>query len=103
MLAHTHCCSCTDTDTDTDTHTHTHSYLGLVEGEQEVRGAGQDASGAVDEVISGLHRVRVGLQHLSGLHQLRARVLHPEDTHSSLTITYTSGNRATGHWNGFHM
>lgn len=52
-------------------------YLCFIKGQQEVGGPGQDAPGAVDEVIPGRNRVWIGLQHGGSLDQLGAGILHP--------------------------
>lgn len=53
-----------------------HQYLCLIKGQEEVGGPGQDAPGAVDEVISSRNRVWIGFQHGRSLDQLSAGVLH---------------------------
>lgn len=75
-----------------------HQYLCLIKGQQEVGGAGQDAPGAVDEVIPGGNRVRVGLQHGGGLDQLGAGVLHPVQEEGGAGGRTTGG--AGGEWSG---
>lgn len=51
-------------------------YLGLVKGQEQVRGPREDPPRAVDEVIPSRDRVWIGFQHGGCLHQLSARVLH---------------------------
>lgn len=53
------------------------AYLGLIKGQEEIRGPREDAPGTINEVIPGRNRIRVGFQHGGSLHQLGARILHP--------------------------
>lgn len=53
------------------------AYLSLIKGQEEVRRPRKDAPRAINEVIPGGNRIRVGFQHGGSLHQLGARILHP--------------------------
>lgn len=53
-------------------------YLCLIKGQEEVGGPGQDASGAVDEVIPSGNGVWIGFQHWRSLDQFSAGIFHSE-------------------------
>lgn len=52
------------------------AYLSLIKGQEEVRGPGEDAPGAINEVIPSRNRVRITFQHGGSLDQLCAGIFH---------------------------